>query len=200
MNNISNKKYSFSPKGFIEFLDKIEKLKCFTRHSWLSDGRRESVAEHSFRLTVMALLLSHEFPEYDMDHVLRLCIVHDFGEAINGDIPSFQKTEADEDDETKSVEILLKDVPEGLKAEISSLLYEFYELKTPESRLARALDKLEVVIQHNEADISTWIPLEYELNAVYAEKECAEFPVLARICAQAKKMSFEKVRKAKESL
>ena len=43
-------------RQYIDFLNKIEKLKCNTRHSWTSSGRQESVAEHSWRLAVMAML------------------------------------------------------------------------------------------------------------------------------------------------
>ncbi len=47
------------------------------------------------------------------------------------------------------------------------------ERKTTEAKLYKALDKMEVVIQHNEADISTWLPLEYDLQLTYGEKETA---------------------------
>ena len=50
-------------RKYIEFLSVIEKLKCNTRHSWTSSGRRESVAEHSWRLAVMAMLCADEYPE-----------------------------------------------------------------------------------------------------------------------------------------
>ena len=74
-------------RQYIEFLHKIEKLKCHTRHSWNSEGKRESVAEHSWRLSVMALLCTDEYPELDMVKVLKMCLIHDFGEAVTGDIP-----------------------------------------------------------------------------------------------------------------
>ena len=45
------------PKEFLAFLARLEKLKCNTRHSWTSSGRHESVAEHSWRLAMLALLL-----------------------------------------------------------------------------------------------------------------------------------------------
>ena len=79
------------PREYIEFLNKIEKLKCNTRHSWTSSGRCESVAEHSWRLSVMALLCADEFPKLDIDKVVKMCLIHDFGEAVTGDIPSFFK-------------------------------------------------------------------------------------------------------------
>jgi len=83
------------PRQLIEFLSIIEKLKCNTRHSWTSTGRQESVADHSWRAAVMALLLADEFPGVDINKVVKMCLIHDFGEAITGDIPSFYKTDKD---------------------------------------------------------------------------------------------------------
>ena len=105
-----------TPSEFIKFLDIIEKMKCNTRHSWTSSGRHESVAEHSFRLSVMAFILADEFPEYDMEHVLKLCLVHDFGEAVTGDIPSFEKTDADD----KNEDIAAKELVSGLPQELGN--------------------------------------------------------------------------------
>lgn len=187
-----------APSEFIRFLDIIEKMKCNTRHSWTSSGRHESVAEHSFRLSVMAFMLADELPEYDMEHVLKLCLVHDFGEAVTGDIPSFEKTDADDKNEDIAAKELVNGLPQELGNRIYSLLNEFYEQKTPESRLARSLDKLEAVIQHNEADLSTWIPLEYELNTTYGEKECSEFPYLKTLRTILKEDSLKKIKDAEK--
>lgn len=84
---------------FLDFMNQIEKLKCNTRHSWTSSGRQESVAEHSWRLSVMAMLCADEYPELDISKVIKMCLVHDFGEAITGDIPAFNKTEIHEENE-----------------------------------------------------------------------------------------------------
>ena len=73
---------------YIEFLNVIEKLKCNTRHSWTSSGRQESVAEHSWRLAVMAMLCADEYPNVDINKVIKMCLIHDWGEAITGDIPA----------------------------------------------------------------------------------------------------------------
>ena len=124
-------------RAFLDFLKVAERLKCNTRHSYTSSGRHESVAEHSWRLTVMAYFMQDEFPEADIDKVIKMCMFHDMGEAITGDIPAFEKTSADSDNENK------------------------------------ALDKLEALIQHNEADLSTWIPLEYDLQMTYGTEECS---------------------------
>ena len=161
------------PKEFLAFLARLEKLKCNTRHSWTSSGRHESVAEHSWRLAMLALLLRDALPEVDMDKVLRMCLIHDVGEAVTGDIPSFQKTDANEETERQAIAELLSPLPDGLRGELTALFAEMDALATPEARVYKALDKLEVVVQHNEAPLDTWLPLEYELNQTYGIPETA---------------------------
>ena len=169
------------PAEFMDFLHILENLKCGTRHGWTHTLRRESVAEHSFRLACMALLLSGEFPELDMDKVIKMCLIHDWGEAVTGDIPSFEKSEADEAEESTALAGLVAQLPQPQRGEMTALFAEMDALKTPEARVYKALDKLEAVIQHNEAPLNTWIPLERELNRTYAVPECAPFPYLAAL-------------------
>ena len=134
------------PKEFLAFLARLEKLKCNTRHSWTSSGRHESVAEHSWRLAMLAMLLRDALPEVDMDKVLRMCLIHDVGEAVTGDIPSFQKTDANEETERQAIAELLSPLPDGLRGELTALFAEMDALATPEARVYKALDKLEVVV------------------------------------------------------
>ena len=157
-------------RKYIEFLSVIEKLKCNTRHSWTSSGRRESVAEHSWRLAVMAMLCADEYPELDMNKVVKMCLVHDFGEAITGDIPSFLKTDENEKSEDEAIDKLLALLPDRERKELSELFEEMRALNTSEAKLYKALDNMEAVISHNEADLSTWIPLEYTENLVYGQE------------------------------
>ena len=157
-------------RTYISFLDTIEKLKCNTRHSWTSSGTQESVAEHSWRLAVMALLCADEYPTLDMNKVIKMCLIHDFGEALTGDIPSFLKTEDHEREEEKAIETLLSALPAQQKEELAPLFSEMAAMETPEAKLFKALDNMEAVISHNEAPISTWIPLEYTENLVYGQE------------------------------
>lgn len=156
---------------YIKLLDLFEAMKRNTRHSWLSDGRHESVAEHSWRLAAMAYLVKDEFPEADISRVILMCLFHDIGEAFTGDIPTFLKTGADEEAEGNVVDRFLDTLPEPYRSELRALFAEMRELKTSEAKICKALDKMEAVIQHNEADISTWLPLEYDLQINYGEKE-----------------------------
>ena len=79
-------------REFLDILHVAERLKDTPRHCTTSKGRTESVAEHSWRTSLMALLLRREFPELDMDKVVAMCLIHDLGECFTGDIPAFLKT------------------------------------------------------------------------------------------------------------
>ncbi len=157
-------------RQFIDFLNLIEKLKCNTRHSWTSTGRQESVAEHSWRLAVMAMLCENEYPDLDINKVIKMCLVHDFGEAITGDIPAFLKTEKHEKAEDVAVNSILSALPEAERNDFASLFEEIKALNTPEAKLFKALDNMEALVSHNEADLSTWLPREYEENLVYGKE------------------------------
>lgn len=161
------------PEEYISFLSVIEKLKCNTRHSWTSSGRAESVAEHSWRLAVMALLCADEFPKLDINKVIKMCLIHDFGEALTGDVPSFWKTDKHEEEEQQAIESLLGRLPEQLRSELGALFAEMEAKETQEAKLYKALDNMEAVVSHNEAPISTWIPREYEENLIYGEENAA---------------------------
>ena len=100
------------PAELLEFLAMAEKLKCNTRHCNTTSGRRESVAEHCFRLALMAYMVSDEVPEIDTNKVIKMCLIHDLGEAITGDIPSFQKTDSDEAAEDSAVAGFVGRLPE----------------------------------------------------------------------------------------
>lgn len=182
-------------RQYIDFLNTIEKLKCNTRHSWTSSGRRESVAEHSWRLSVMAMLCADEYPELDINKLIKMCLIHDFGEAITGDVPSFLKTEKDENAEENAIRSLLSMLPEKTAEELSLLFHEMNEMATPEAKLFKALDNMEAVISHNEADISTWLPLEYTENLIYGEENCEWSEWTKGLRAQLKKDSEEKLIK-----
>ena len=106
-------------RALLDFLCIAEKLKCNTRHSYTSSGRHESVAEHSWRLALMAYLVKDEFPGTDIDKVIRMCLFHDMGEAVTGDIPAFEKTNQDEAVEDRAVSRLLEQLQEPYHKEVS---------------------------------------------------------------------------------
>ena len=181
-------------RQLIDFLNIIEKLKCNTRHCWTSTGRHESIAEHSWRLAVMGLLVADEFPGLDIEKVVKMSLIHDFGEAITGDIPSFDKTAADEEAEELAIVGLLQKLPPKIGNEFKDLYREMAELKTGEAKLFKALDNLEAILSHNEAPIETWIPREYTDNLTYGTDKVAHSPYLKKLKEELKKDSLQKMQ------
>lgn len=84
-----------TPQDFLTILSRAAILKTTTRHCYTQENRKESVADHSWRIALMAMLLSGEpeFQDTDMNKVIRMCLIHDLGETFTGDIPSFEKTD-----------------------------------------------------------------------------------------------------------
>jgi putative hydrolase of HD superfamily len=185
-------------RELLDFLSALECLKTNGRHSVTCGGITETVAAHSWRLSVMALLLLPEFPEIDGNKLVKMCLIHDFGEAITGDIPSFLKTEENETTEVDAVGALVDTLPEPQRNMLHTLFDEMDAMQTKEARLYKALDKMEAVIQHNESDISTWIPLEYELNLTYAVENAEEFPYLKELRTMMAEDTIRKIENAKE--
>ena len=157
-----------NPKEFLDMLHMAERLKDTPRHCTTSRRRTESVAEHSWRVSLMAFLLRNEFPELDMDRVIRMCLIHDLGECFTGDIPTFLKTDKDRETEDSLLDRWVRSLPEDVSAEMAALYREMDGQQTPESKLYKALDKLEALIQHNESPLDTWSENEYSLNKTYA--------------------------------
>lgn len=163
------------PAELLKILTITEKLKCNTRHCYTSSGRQESVAEHCFQMTLMAMLLeqefTEEFPDVDMGKVLRMCLIHDLGEAFTGDIPTFEKNDADTAKEGNILTDWIESFPKKEREQWKALYKEMNELSTTEARIYKAMDKMEAVIEHNMSDISTWLPLEYDLQFTYGREE-----------------------------
>ena len=184
----------FTPRGYLDFLGKLERMKSVPRHSITVEGVKESVAAHSWRLAVMAYLLKNEVDDdVDIDKVIRMCLLHDIGEAVTNDIPSFNKTDEDRETEDKAVDQLLRLLPDRLYREFSELFGEMEERKTKEARMYKALDNMEAVIQHNESDISTWLPLEYELQQTYGMDTAKGQPLMEELRAEVLNDTLKKI-------
>ena len=155
-------------REYLEILHVAERLKDTPRHCTTTKRRTESVAEHSWRISLMAFLLKHEFEDVDINKVVDMCLIHDLGECFTGDIPTFIKTDSDREVEDSLLNRWVKTLPEKLSGEIANLYKEMDAQETKEAKLYKSLDKLEALIQHNESPIDTWSENEYELNKTYA--------------------------------
>ena len=186
-------------KELLRVLHTAERLKDETRHCYTSGGRHESVAEHSWRLALTALFLRDEFPALNIDRVIRMCLIHDLGECFTGDIPSFLKSGGDEERERSALETWVASLPAPYSVELKTLYAEMDALETDEARLYKALDKLEAVIQHNESDIATWLPREYELNLTYADENVAFSDYLKRLREEIRRETRDKIAAAEHN-
>ncbi|MCI6435813.1 MAG: HD domain-containing protein [Clostridiales bacterium] len=182
------------PTILLEMLHTAARLKDTTRHCDTPGGRRETVAEHSWRLALMAWWMKGEFPEVDMDKVIRMCLIHDLGECFTGDIPVFLKTQADEGREEQLLNAWVASLPEPVKGEMEALYREMEERVTVEARLYKALDGLEALISHNESDIASWEPNEYDLQLTYAFDRVQFSPWLTALREQIKQDSLDKIQ------
>ena len=169
------------------------RLKDTTRHCYTEKGRHESVAEHCWMAALMAFFLQDEFPEADMDKVIRMCLIHDLGEAFTGDIPTFEKTEENERTEEQLLREWVAALPKVCRDEMTALYDEMERRESLESRIYKAIDNLEAVIQHNFSDLSTWIPREYELNKTYGDDKVAFSPYLTALREEVRQDTLRKI-------
>lgn len=180
-------------RALIDALTVAERLKDTMRHCYTKNGRRESVAEHCWLMTLAAFWMKDEFPEADMDRVLKMCLIHDLGEAFTGDVPAFEKTASNEQEEKRLLYGWVASLPGDIAKEMLSLYDEMEKRETLEAKIYKAVDGLEAVIQHNISDISTWLPLEYELNMTYAEDKVAFSEYLRALREEIRKDTLAKI-------
>ena len=141
-------------RKFLSFMEESEQLKSVLRTAWTSTGRRESTAEHSWRLALFAAVLSDSFPELDLSKVLIMSLIHDIGEIYDGDVSAAScpdkkiKYEA----EYRAVQSVFSILPEPQARRMVNVWLEYNEGTTPEAKLVKALDKAETIIQHNQGD------------------------------------------------
>lgn len=183
--------------GILEFLRAAEALKTATRSGWTSAGERESVAEHTWRLCLMALALHPAFPDVDFARLVKICIIHDLGEAIGGDVPAPEQAlrpGGKAADERRDLLRLLEPLPEPLREEITGLWDEYEAAQSPEARLAKGLDKLETILQHTQGQNPS--DFDYRFNLTYGRRFTADHPVLAALRTL---LDEETERRARES-
>ena len=167
--------------GALSFLREAEKLKDVLRSSHTSTGRPESTAEHTWRLCLMAIVFADAFDGIDLAKLLKICVIHDLGEALNGDVPAVEqaKDASKSARERADLRELADALDESKRAEIMALWDEYENASSFEGVLAKGLDKLETILQHsqgrNPADF------DYEFNLSYGRKQTSAHPLLATI-------------------
>jgi putative hydrolase of HD superfamily len=184
-------------EGVLDFLRAAEALKTARRSAWTSAGEPESVAEHSWRLCLMALVLHPSFPGVDFARLVKICIVHDLGEAIGGDVPAPEQAArggSKATGERRDLLQLIAPLAAPLRDEITALWDEYEAAETPEARLAKALDKLETILQHTQG--ANPPDFDYRFNLGYGRQYTAEPALVAALRAV---LDEETERRAREN-
>jgi putative hydrolases of HD superfamily len=168
--------------GTLAFLRRAEALKSTLRSGFTATGRPESTAEHTWRLCLFAMLLARHLPGIDHARLVEMLIVHDLGEAISGDIPATMQAGVDKAARERADFIdLVSDLPEPDRTRLLDLHAEYEAAATPEAILAKGLDKLETILQHqqgmNPADF------DHAFNLGYGRSATDRHPLLARVHA-----------------
>lgn len=169
-------------RAVLEFVQEAERLKDTLRSGFTRQGSPESVAEHSWRLCLLVILFEKELQGLDMLKLLKLCILHDLGEALSGDVPAIHQTAdngARQMRERLDLVTLCKPLPVDLQGEVLALWDVYCEATTPEAIFAKGFDKIETMLQHviggNPADF------DYAFNLGYGRERTEAHPLLAQI-------------------
>lgn len=167
--------------ALLSFLQEAERLKDTHRSALTREGRAESAAEHSWRLCLMVCLFEKELPDIDMLKLLKLCLVHDLGEAISGDIPAPLQTAGVERQvrERRDMVHLCAPLPADVQTTVLDLWDEYAAAQTPEAILAKGFDKIETMLQHligrNPPDF------DYAFNLTYGKAATDQHPLLRQL-------------------
>ncbi|MGH3761261.1 HD domain-containing protein [Actinophytocola sp.] len=144
----------------LTFLIEVDRLKTVLRQSPLvAAQRRENDAEHSWHLALMVILLAEHADEpVDVGHTVKLVVVHDLVEIYAGDTPLYDDVGArtQEERERAAADLLFGLLPAGQARELRALWDEFEARETPESRFAKAMDRLEPLLLNWMARGGTW--------------------------------------------
>ena len=169
--------------GLLAFLRHAERLKTVTRTFWTSEGKQESTAEHSWRLSLFALSLRAWFPELDFAKVLSLVAVHDLGEAISGDISAVAQAGAPPkvDQERRDLLQLLAPAPVVVRDQLVTLWEEYNAAITAEAKFVKAIDKLETILQHNQGRNPA--DFDYAFNLPYGQNYTRGHPIIEQLRA-----------------
>ncbi|KAG0297955.1 HD domain-containing protein 2 [Linnemannia gamsii] len=155
-----------SVKGTLQFLHIVEKLKRTKRTGWVNHGVKpaESIADHMYRMGIMAMLIDEKTAGVNKDRCIKMAIVHDLAESLVGDITPYDGVSV-EDKHTQERNAMHHLCHELLgwnaqAQEISGLWAEYEAADTPEALLVKDFDKFEMIMQALEYEKSEDVTLE----------------------------------------
>ena len=153
----------------IAFIVEIDRLKSVVRQNYLADGsRRENTAEHSWHVTLMAMILSeHAAEPVDRARVLELLLVHDLVEIDAGDTFAYDSVgeQSKAAREQAAAERIFGLLPAAQAERLRAAWDEYEASETPEARFALSLDRLMPMIHNSLTEGRAW-----QANGVTADK------------------------------
>ena len=159
----------------IEFIREIDKLKyIFRKTKLINSDRLENDAEHSWHLAMMAIILAeHSNEPIDVAKVMKMVLIHDIVEIDSGDVFAYDtvKSHNNFDEELKAAKRIFGILPNEQAEEFLNIWIEFEEMKTPESKFARALDRLEPLLQNASNNGGTWREFDVKFDKVIEKKK-----------------------------
>jgi putative hydrolase of HD superfamily len=194
-------KSTLNPKDFVTFFSWAEKIKTTYRHAVTSDiKRRESVAEHSWLVTLLAVVIHpHLTIQVDLLRLLKMLLVHDLGEAVHGDVPAFIKDKNGNQHlgkERDGLEKMVSSLPQPFQSECLSLFDEFEALKTDTAQVAKAIDRFEALMQHNLIPITTWDQGDFDIQPYYQDQHFNFDPFIRQLKDYIDNQSMQKINDA----
>lgn len=138
-------------RGIIDFARAVGKLKRLSRTGWLEVGveKPESVAEHSYRTAVIAMVLA-DLRGLDAEKTMRMALLHDLAEAETGDMTPEQKRRrqpAYTREEEEAIGGILSLLPKPLDEKYRAVWEEYREAASPEAMTASQADEAEMLLQ-----------------------------------------------------
>ncbi|WP_428327823.1 HD domain-containing protein [Mucilaginibacter sp.] len=182
----------------IAFIHEIDKVKYILRKTRLfNSDRNENDAEHSWHLAIMAIILAeHANEPVDVLKVVKMLLIHDVVEIDAGDIFLYDtvNSHSNTDAERKAAERIFGLLPVAQAEELIEIWEEFETGKTPEAKFARAMDRLEPLLQNVSNNGGTWAEFGVKFEQVLEKKSIIQ-QGSETLWAFAKKLIEESVEK-----
>ena len=158
----------------VAFIHEIDKVKYILRKTkLLNSERNENDAEHSWHLAIMAIILAEYANEpVDILKVVKMLLIHDVVEIDAGDIFLYDTTisHTNTEAEQKAAERIFGLLPAEQSAELIALWNEFESGITMEAKFARAMDRLEPLLQNISNGGGTWKEFDVRYEKVLEKK------------------------------
>jgi len=159
----------------LAFIKEVDKLKYILRKTKLfNSNRNENDAEHSWHLSLMALVLAgHANQPVDLLKVIKMLLIHDIVEIDAGDtfIYDTQKSHDNTAEEREAANRIFGLLPNDQAGDLIAVWEEFEAGQTDEAKFARAMDRLEPLLQNTSNNGGTWAEFDVRYATVYAKKK-----------------------------